>query len=207
MFMIIYSLIEWRFIPTRWKLEKMYTICERAKRASRFFNICVENIWFFSNLNIYIADKSLFVGTIIMSMIVFATLVIWSCSVLTRKQETWEIWFRASGESEPKLLYFCVRKMFYILTRNSRKNYKWLRASQFVCVCLKHANLLNILLINHMVCRYNKLCPCVRNTRDMVLRKPETQEKHINYCERAEILALLRRKHVILLNQSIISCW
>ena len=29
--------------------------------------------------------------------------------------------------------------------------------------------LLNILLINHMVCRYNKLCPCVRNTRDMVL--------------------------------------
>ena len=22
---------------------------------------------------------------------------------------------------------------------------------------------------NHMVCRYNKLCPCVRNTRDMVL--------------------------------------
>ena len=34
---------------------------------------------------------------------------------------------------------------------------------------LKHTILLNILLINHMVCWYNKLCPCLRNTRDMVL--------------------------------------
>ena len=47
---------------------------------------------------------------------------------------------------------------------------------------LKHTILVNILLINHMVCRYNKLCPCVRNTRDMVLIvhddlfRPETRE-------------------------------
>ena len=34
---------------------------------------------------------------------------------------------------------------------------------------LKHTILLNILLINPMACRYNKLCPCDRNTRDMVL--------------------------------------
>ena len=72
---------------------------------------------------------------------------------------------------------------------------------------LKHTILLNILFINHMVCRYNKLCPCVRNTRDMVLfmmiysdQKTRNSRKHINDCERAEILALLRRKQVILLN-------
>ena len=29
---------------------------------------------------------------------------------------------------------------------------------------LKHTIILNILLINHMVCRYNKLCLCARNT-------------------------------------------
>ena len=62
-----------------------------------------------------------------------------------------------------------------------------------------------ILLINHMVCRYNKLCPCVRNTRDMVLfmmiysdQKKQKLEKNTSMIasersERAEILALLRR--------------
>ena len=56
--------------------------------------------------------------------------------ILTRTQETWEKWYRASGESEPKFVYFCVGKMFYIPTRNSRKSYyKWLRAIQ-LCVCV-----------------------------------------------------------------------
>ena len=61
--------------------------------------------------------------------------------ILTRTQETWKN-DRASGESEPKFVYFCVGKMFYIPTRNSRKSYyKLLRAIQ-LCVCLKHAILL-----------------------------------------------------------------
>ena len=59
---------------------------------------------------------------------------------------------------------------------------------------LKHTILLNILLINYMVCRYNKLCPCVRNTRDYGLVhddlfRPEKQklEKNTYYdCEQAE---------------------
>ena len=37
---------------------------ERSERADFEIYICVENIRFFSNLNIYIVDKSLFVGTI-----------------------------------------------------------------------------------------------------------------------------------------------
>ena len=61
-----------------------------------------------------------------MSMTVFVTLVI--CSLETRN-------LRKMISSEPKCLYFCVGKMFYIPTRNSRKSYyKWLRASQFLCV-------------------------------------------------------------------------
>ena len=46
MFMI-YGLIEWRRVGN-WR--KCIQDCERVKRASRFFNICVENIRFFSNL-------------------------------------------------------------------------------------------------------------------------------------------------------------
>ena len=89
-----------------------------------------------------------------MSMTVFVTLVIWSCSLETRN-------LRKMISSEPKYLYFCVGKMFYIPTRNSRKSYKWLRfaSKPFFCVCLKHAILLNIVLVNHIVCRYNvSLC-------------------------------------------------
>ena len=45
--------------------ENVYKIAsERSERADFFVYICVENIRFFSNLNIYIVDKSLFVGTI-----------------------------------------------------------------------------------------------------------------------------------------------
>ena len=45
--------------------ENVYKIAsERSERAYFFLYICVENIRFFSNLNIYIVDKSLFVGTI-----------------------------------------------------------------------------------------------------------------------------------------------
>ena len=49
MFMI-YGLIEWRR-NGNWR--KCIQDCEWEKRASRFFYICVENIRFFSNLNIY----------------------------------------------------------------------------------------------------------------------------------------------------------
>ena len=121
-------------MTTRWKLEKMHT----RLRASRFlFGLSALKTYDSSQISIY-------------------TLLIYHCLsvqyvhdcvrntrdmvlfiILTRKQETWrKKWYRASGESEPKLLYFCVGKMFYIPTRNSRKSYyKWLRVSQF-CVCL-----------------------------------------------------------------------
>ena len=89
-------------------------------------------------------------------VLMFITLVIWSCS--------W--WFIPEPEtfqklennilmfaSEPKFLYFCVRNIYFFFytdqkTRKSRK-LKFLG--------LKHTILLNILLINHMDCRYNKL--------------------------------------------------
>ena len=60
---------------------------------------------------------------------------------------------------------------------------------------LKHTILLNILLINHMVCRTINYVLVFVNTRDTVwscswwfipTRKTETREKHINDCERAE---------------------
>ena len=45
--------------------EYVYKIaCERSERADFKIYICVENVQFFSNLIIYIVDKSLFVGTI-----------------------------------------------------------------------------------------------------------------------------------------------
>ena len=44
-------------------------------------------------------------------------------------------------------------------TREKAINDCDLRASHFFCVCLKHAILLNIVLVNHIVCRYNvSLC-------------------------------------------------
>ena len=64
---MIYDLIEWRFIPTRWKLEKMYTWL-RASEASEpnFFKYLR---WKHTILlNIYIVDKSMFVGRIIISL-------------------------------------------------------------------------------------------------------------------------------------------
>ena len=56
--------------------------------------------------------------------------------ILTRKQETWEKWYRASGESEPKLLYFCVGKMFYIPTETREKAIINDCEQAILCVCV-----------------------------------------------------------------------
>ena len=66
------------------------------------------------------------------------------------------------------LLRDCVKNVYVFFNRP--ENQKLILKPKFVVFLgLKHTILLNILLINHMVCRYNKLCPCVRNIRDMVL--------------------------------------
>ena len=63
--------------------------------------------------------------------------------------------------------------------------------AEFVYICFENIQffLIIILLINH--CLSVQLCPCVRNTRDMVLfimptRKPETRDIPTNHCERTE---------------------
>ena len=57
--------------------ENVYMIAsERSERAEFVLNICVEKHTIL--LNIYIVDKSMFVGRIIISLC-FVTLVIWSC--------------------------------------------------------------------------------------------------------------------------------
>ena len=92
-----------------------------------------------------------------------------------------------------KFFYFCVGKMFYIPTRLSRKSYKWLRfaSKPILCVCLKHAILLNIVLVNHIVCRCNVLMfvTLVIWSCSWRLYRPETfqkLEKNPYGCERAE---------------------
>ena len=188
---MIYGLIEWRRVGN-WR--KCIQDCERAKRASQFFKYLrwKHTILLKSQYTLLI-NHCLSVQDVhdcvrnTRDMVLFI--------ILTRKQETWETWYRASGESEPKLLYFCVGKMFYIPTRNSKKSYyKWLRASQFFCVCLKHAILLNILLVNHIL---SVQCVLMFVTLVIILWSclwrfiptrnfPETREKPINGCERAE---------------------
>ena len=132
---MIYGLIEWRRVGN-WR--KCIQDCERAKRAGRFLNINISALKTYdsSQISIYtlLINHCLSVQYVhdcvrnTRDMVLFI--------ILTRKQETWEKWYRASGESEPKFVYFCVGKMFYIPTRNSRKSYyKWLRASQ-LCVCV-----------------------------------------------------------------------
>ena len=116
-------------MTTRWKLEKMYTRL-RASEAS-------EPIFLYLRWKHTILLKSQYIHCWLitvcrynMSMTVFVTLVIWSCSLETRN-------LRKIISSEPKYLYFCVGKMFYIPTRNSRKSYKWLRFASkpfFLCV-------------------------------------------------------------------------
>ena len=124
-------------MTTRWKLEKMHTRL-RASEASEpiFLYISALKTYDSSQISIYtlLINHCLSVQYVhdcvrnTRDMVLFI--------ILTRKQETWEKWYRASGESEPKFLYFCVGKMFYIPTRNSRKSYyKWLQASQ-LCVCV-----------------------------------------------------------------------
>ena len=130
---MIYGLIEWRFIPTRWKLEKIYMIAsERSERAE----FCISALKHTILLSIYtlLINHCLSVQYIL----VFVTLVIMVLFIiLTRKhrnlRKTHKL-YQASGASEPKFLYFCVGNTFYIPTRNSRKCYKWLRASYFLCV-------------------------------------------------------------------------
>ena len=150
---MIYGLIEWRRVGN-WR--KCIQDCERAKRASRFFfGISALKTYDSSQISIYtlLINHCLSVQYVhdcvrnTRDMVLFI--------ILTRKQETWEKWYRASGESEPKCFYFCVGKMFYIPTRNSRKSYyKWLRASQFF-VCVWNMRFFSIFcLVNHTVCRY-----------------------------------------------------
>ena len=81
-----------------------------------------------------------------------------------------------SEQSERAEIFALLRQKhihIYIPTRKPETHEKAiLIASEpkfVVFLGLKHTILLNILLINHMVCRYNKLCPCVRNTREIVL--------------------------------------
>ena len=126
------------WMTTCWKLEKMYTRL-RASEASGpiFLFISALKTYDSSQISIYtlLINHCLSVQYVhdcvgnTRDMVLFIT--------LTRKQETWEKWYRASGESEPKFVYFCVGKMFYIPTRNSREKaiIKLLRASQF-CVCV-----------------------------------------------------------------------
>ena len=131
---MIYGLIEWRRVGN-WR--KCIQDCVRAKRASRFLKyISALKTYNSSQISIYtlLINHCLSVQYVhdcvrnTRDMVLFI--------ILTRTQETWEKWYRASGESEPKFVYFCVGKMFYIPTRNSRKSYyKWLRAIQ-LCVCV-----------------------------------------------------------------------
>ena len=132
MFMI-YGLIEWRRVGN-WR--KCKQDCERAKRASRFFNICVENIRFFSNLNIYkiIHCWLITVCRYNMSMTVFVTLMIWSCSLETRNLRK-----MISSEAErasQNICTFASEKCFTYLpeTREKAINDCDLRASHFLCV-------------------------------------------------------------------------
>ena len=72
--------------------------------------------------------------------------------------------------SEPKCSYFRVGFFFFFTTdqktRKSRKSYIYIyntdceRAEIVWHFWVWNTILLNILLINHMICRYNKLCPC-----------------------------------------------
>ena len=68
--------------------------------------------------------------------------------------------------SEPKCSYFRVGFFFfYHRPENQKIKKKLLRASRnFWYFWVWNTILLNILLINHMVCRYNKLCPCARKS-------------------------------------------
>ena len=77
-------------------------------------------------------------------------------------------------------------------------------SDQKIFLRLKHTILLNILLVNVLL--LVTLVIYSRSWRFIATREPETWKSH-KLCERAEILVVLRRKHIILLNQSIISCW
>ena len=183
---VIYGLIEWRRVGN-WR--KCIQDCERAKRASRFFYICVENIRFFSNLN-NIHCWLITVCRYNMSMTVFVTLVIWSCSLETRN-------LRKMISSERKwasqnICTFASEKCFTYRpeTREKAINDCDLRASPFfLCVsqtcdssqyCVGESHSLSVQCV-----------PYVRNTRyngllHDDLYRPETRENPINGCERAE---------------------
>ena len=124
-------------MTTLWKLEKVYTRL-RASEASDFFfkYISALKTYDSSQISIYTLLINHYLSVQYVHDCVRNTRDMVLFIILTRKQETWEKWYRASGESEPKFVYFCVGKMFYIPTRNSRKSYyKWLRAI-IVCVCV-----------------------------------------------------------------------
>ena len=124
-------------MTTRWKLEKMYTRLRASEASEPIFKyISALKTYNSSQISIYtlLINHCLSVQYVhdcvrnTRDMVLFI--------ILTRTQETWEKRYRASGESEPKFVYFCVGKMFSIPTRNSRKSYyKWLRAIQ-LCVCV-----------------------------------------------------------------------
>ena len=70
--------------------------------------------------------------------------------------------------SEPKFSHFRIGFFFFTPTIKPENQEKAIMIASepkfLVFLGLKHTILLNILLINHMVCRYNKLCPCARKS-------------------------------------------
>ena len=66
-----------------------------------------------------------------------------------------------SEQSERAEIFALLRQKHMFFFIPTRKPETWEKAIHdceqaiFVCVCLKHAILLNILLVNHIVCRYN----------------------------------------------------
>ena len=150
MFMI-YGLIEWRRVGN-WR--KCIQDCERATRASRFFYICVEK-YDSSQISIYTLLYHCLSVQYVHDCVRNTRDMV--CSSETRNLRKI---IRASGESEPKYLYFCAEKCFTYRPETREKAINLRFASKpFFCVCLKHAILLNIVLVNHIVCRYNvSLC-------------------------------------------------
>ena len=134
--MFIYVHDIWPYwMTTRWKLEKMYTRLRASEASEPIFKyISALKTYNSSQISIYtlLINHCLSVQYVHDCVCNTRDMVLFI--ILTRTQETWEKWYRASGESEPKFVYFCVPRKMLLHTDHETREKAIINDCECVCV-------------------------------------------------------------------------